>query len=97
MVITATCLYNCRASTTQNAKESIIGEWRSNVIPNQGNIIFNKDSAYYPYYNRSFAYKITDDSLIIEFNDKTSRSKYRMLSDTIIFYSDDGTDTIFRK
>lgn len=73
------------------------GEWLSNVKPEQGSIVFSKDSVFYPYYRKSFSYNIADDSVSIFFSDKTYKARFVIKNDSAFFYSAEGIDTSWKK
>lgn len=75
----------------------LCGQWLSNVKPDQGNIIFSKDSAFYPYYRKSFSYKIADDSISIFFFDKTYKARFVIKNDSAFFSSAEGIDTSWKR
>ena len=91
-------LWSCKPSTVKMRDDKclVCGEWRSNIEPGNGNIIFKKDSAYYPFYQKAFAYSIDLDSLWIFFPDKTTNAKFRIAHDTLILFSDGEPDTLWK-
>ena len=93
-----TVFIGCNFSDKLNKENAnLLGEWTSNIKPSQGNIIIKKDSIYYPFYNCSFPYTLTEDSIKIFFFDKTYEAKYILIKDSLFLQSENGIDTSFRK
>lgn len=86
-----------KADNNSFSNKNLQGEWIGNNMQDQGVIRFEKDSAYYPYYQKSFKYKTTNDSLWIFFPDKTISAKFLVLGDTLLLYFENSIDTCWRK
>jgi hypothetical protein len=86
-----------KCASNENYNELLKGEWTSHSKPDQGNVVFSRDSVYYQYYQKSFPYTISKDSLTISLYDKTFKAKYYLKGDSLFLYHEQGIDTSFRK